>query len=223
MNEYNERLLKNVLEDLREEQDDELRREMEEAKNDPEFQLKEGEAEAFAKKYVPKKKKNTKSIIFKAAAVFIVLAVGFSTFVPLSVQGQKQTVAELIANFVNSEFVAIGNENLLLTYEGEYVPTFIPNGYEVKEVSNLKDSKSIIFINSQGNTIVYSEKNIDINIDNEENATVEEIEILGYKGIYTEKDGKQQIAIKAVNSLIHIFSNDTELDLINFAKYIEKR
>lgn len=41
MNEYNERTLKNVLEDYREEQDKEFLKEIEEAKNDPLYQISE--------------------------------------------------------------------------------------------------------------------------------------------------------------------------------------
>lgn len=51
MTEYNERLLKNVLQDIREEQDEELLKEIEDAKNNPLFRNKEGEAEAFALRY----------------------------------------------------------------------------------------------------------------------------------------------------------------------------
>ena len=51
MNEYNERLLKNVLQDYREETDEQLLKEIEEAKNNPLFQNKDGEAAAFVEKY----------------------------------------------------------------------------------------------------------------------------------------------------------------------------
>lgn len=58
MTEYNERLLKNVLQDYREENDAQLLKEQEDAKNNPLFQNKEGEAEAFVQQYVRKQKRN---------------------------------------------------------------------------------------------------------------------------------------------------------------------
>ena len=63
MNEYNERILKNVLQDIRQENDDELLKESEDAKNDPLFQIKDGEAEAFVQKYFEKSKKKNHSHI----------------------------------------------------------------------------------------------------------------------------------------------------------------
>lgn len=225
MNEYNERILKNVLQDYREEQDKELLREIEEAANNPLYQLREGEAEEFAKKYVNAGKKKKKGMVFiKAASILLVLVIGLS-FIPINVEGHRSTIAELIANYVSSEFIAVGNEDVLLTYEGKYVPSWIPEGYKVESVKNLNDKQSIIFVNSDSNMIIYKEhpSGSKMKIDGENNINVQDIEINGYKGIFAEKDGIQRIIFATEDSILYISCDDPEIDLIGFAKKIEKR
>lgn len=224
MNEYNERLLKNVLEDCREEQTEQLKKEIEEAKNNPLFQNKEGEAEAFALRYTKKKSNKSIKLFLKVASILLVLAICL-TLIPVPVEGRKSTVAELIANFVNSEFIAFDSnedDKLLLSYEGKFVPAFIPKGYSVEEVKNEPDMKEIIFSNSK-NRIVFVEQILDVktNIDYGENK--KEIDILGYKGIYFEIDGVQYISVVTEKTLLLISCNDNTVDLIGFAKKIEKR
>lgn len=227
MNEYNERTLKNVLEDYREEMDKEFLKEIAEAANDPLYQNREGEAEAFAKKYSNSKKKKTKKILFRVASILLVLIIGLS-IIPISVEGRKSSVAELIVNYISTEFLAVGSndkDNLLLSYEGHYVPTWIPDGYEVESVTNKTDKKEIIFVNSQGNIITFNEQETEtkINIDNENFKNAKNIEINGYKGLFSENDGINTIVLVTDDSTLYISSDDTVLDLIGFAKKIEKR
>lgn len=226
MNEYNERLLKNVLEDCREEQTEQLKKEIEAAKNNPLFQNKEGEAEAFALRYTKKKNKKPIRLLLKVASVLLVLAISL-TFIPFTVEGRKSTVAEIIANFVNSEFIAFDSnedDKLLLSYEGKFVPTWIPDGYGVSKVNNEPDMKEIIFSNSK-NRIVFVEQILDVktNIDYSDAENLQEIEVLGYKGMSFKKDGMNRIVITAENAVLYISSNDDSVDLIGFAELIEKR
>lgn len=226
MNEYNERLLKNVLEDYREENDEQLLKEIEEAKNNPLFQNKEGEAAAFAEKYCKKQKKNWTKTVAKVASILLVVAIGFS-FIPFTVEGRKSSVAEIIANFVNSEFIAFDcndDDNLLLAYEGEFVPTFIPDGYSVESITNEPNIKEIVFSDSD-NILVYREQNIDVksNIDYENAEELQKLEVLGYNGMFFKKDGMNRIVVTTENKILYITCDDYEVDLIGFAKLIEKR
>ena len=227
MNEYNERTLKNALEDYMEEQDKEFLKEIEEAANNPLFQNQEGEAEAFAKKYVNTEKKKTKKILFRAASILLVLAIGIS-FIPITVESRKSTIAELIVNYVNSEFLAIdSNETdaLLLSYEGKYVPTWIPDGYKVQSVTNSKDKKEIILVNSDNNMITYREQLFDfkVNIDSEISGNQKNIKINEYDAVYVKENDIQKVAITINDSIIYIVSDDMSIDLIGFAELIEKR
>ncbi|MBO5947469.1 DUF4367 domain-containing protein [bacterium] len=226
MNEYNERLLKNVLQDYREENDAVLFKEIEEAKNNPLFQNKEGEAESFVLEYTKKTKKKFGRIFLRVASILIVIAIGFS-FIPFTVEGRRSSFAEIIANFVNSEFVIFGNnenDNLLLSYEGEFVPTWIPDGYKVESVNNEPNLKEIVFSNSK-NMILFKELPISfkMNIDYSDAENMKEIEILGYTGNSFAKDGVNRIVITTENSCIYISCDDNTVDLIGFAELIEKR
>lgn len=226
MNEYNERLLKNVLQDYREETDEQLLKEIEEAKNNPLFQNKEGEAEAFVLEYTKKPKKKFGRIFLKVASILVVIAL-CASFIPITVEGRKSTIAEIIANFVNSEFIAFDsneNDSLLLSYEGEFVPTWIPDGYNIESVNNGKNTKEIIFSDSS-NILVYREQSIDFkqNVDYSDADNLQEIEILGYNGISFTKDGINRIVITTEEANIYISCDDDTVDLIGFAEKIEKR
>lgn len=226
MTEYNERLLKNVLQDIREEQDAELLKEIEEAKNNPMFANKENEAEEFAEKYTKKPKKKTGKIIFRAASIVLIAAVMLS-FVPFKAQGQKISVAKIIMNFVNSEFLAFDSneeDSLLLSYKGEYIPSYIPDGYSVQSVNNDPEIKEIVF-SKENKVIILKEQNIEYktNIDYSDAVNLQNIEILGYKGMSFEKDGVYHIVITIDNSNIYISCDDDNIDLIGFAEKLEKR
>lgn len=226
MTEYNERLLKNVLEDYREDETEQLKKEIEEAKNNPLFQNKDGEAEAFALRYTKKPKKKIGKIFLRVASILLVIAIGCA-FIPFTVEGRRSSLAEIIANFINSEFVIFGNnekDNLLLSYEGEFAPTFIPEGYSVASINNDPNIKEIVFSNSK-NIIVFREQDIDfkMNVDYEERDNLQEIEILGYNGSVFFNDGMSNVVIITDESIIYIMCDDNTVDLIGFAEKIEKR
>lgn len=226
MTEYNERLLKNVLQDVREEQDAELMKEIEEAKNNPMFANKENEAAEFAAKHTKKPKKKKGKTIFKAAIIVIVSTVLLS-FVPFNARGQRFSVAEIIINFVNSEFLAFDsneNDGLLLSYEGEYIPSYIPDGYSVESVNNDPKIKEIVF-SKENKIIIFKEQDIDYktNVDYSDASDLQNIEILGYKGMSYIKDGVHHVVITTDNSNIYISCDDDSIDLIGFAELIEKR
>lgn len=227
MTEYNERLLKNVLQDYREENDEQLLKEIEDAKNDPLFQNKDGEAAAFAEKYCKKQKMNWTKTLVKVASILLVISIGFS-FIPFTVEGRKSSVAQIIANFVNSEFIAFDSnedDRLLLSYEGEFVPTYIPDGYSVKSVTNGNNKNEIVFSAAENRILVFKEQSINLkmNIDYENAENLQNIEVLGYKGKSFNKDGLNRIIITTENIVLYITCNDNDVDLIGFANKIEER
>ena len=229
MNEYNERILKNVLEDYIEENDEQLSKEIEEAKNDPRFQVKEGEARAFAMKHykAKSKKKKTASLILKIASVVLVIAIGVS-FIPFSVEGKRSSFAEIIINFVNTEFLSFDSdesESLLLTYQGEFIPTWTPEGYIVESVNNAKEIKEILLKDNENHIILYREQhyNVKSNLDYKDGTNKKEISVLGYNGIYYEKGNVQYVSIITDNIILTVTCDDNNIDIIGFVNKIEKR
>lgn len=228
MNEYNERILKTVLQDVRAENDEELLREIEEAKNDPLYSVKEGEAEAFAEEYLKKTTKKPKKTFLKVASIILVLMLAGISAIPVAVEGEKYTIAEIVINFVNSEFLAFDsnkNDSLLLSYKGEYVPTYIPEGYSVKSVKNESDRNEIIFANKNNCMLTYQETTdaLKFNADYTDAENLKHIEILGFDSVSYKEDGFNRIVIATENSIIYISCNDDEVDLVGFANLIEKR
>lgn len=226
MTEYNERILKNVLQDIREEQDAELLKEIEEAKNNPRFQNKEGEAEAFVCEYEKKTKKKTGRIFLRVASILLVIAISVA-FIPFTVEGRKSSIAEIIVNFVNSEFLAFdSNENnkLLLEYEGSFIPSWIPDGYRVESINNGQNIKEIIFSDSD-NCIVFREQanGVKTNMDYSDAENLKELKILGYNAISYTNDGVNRVVITTEESIIYISCDNSAFDIIGFAKKIEKR
>lgn len=228
MNEYNERVLKTVLQDYRAENDDELLKEIEDAKNDPLFQVNDEEAKAFAQKYVKKTQKKPRKLFLKVASIiFVIIFVG-AIFIPITVEGRKSTVAQLIFNFVNSEFLAFESnedEKLLFSYEGVFVPTYIPEGYCVESVNNTKDAKYLTLVNDTGKKIVITEqvttvKNI---ADYAEGVEIENITFNGYEGIYYTKDGSQYVFVLIDDIVLSVICSDEEVNIKSFTEKIEKR
>ena len=228
MNEYNERVLKTVLQDYRAENDEELLKEIEDAKNDPLFQVSDEEAAAFAKKYVKKNQKKNRNLFLKVASViFAIVFVGVALS-PITVEGRKSTIAQLVFNFVNSEFLAFDsneNDSLLLSYKGIFVPTYIPDGYHVESVNNAKDLKELTLINNNGKMIILSEQLLSVkgNTDYKNNIDAENINLFGYNGIYYTKNGTQHIVVITDDIVLSIVCNDEELNIKAFSEKIEKR
>lgn len=228
MNEYNERVLKTVLQDYRAENDEELLKEIEDAKNDPLFQVSDEEAAAFAKKYVKKNQKKNRNLFLKVASViFAIVFVGVA-LIPITVEGRKSTIAQLVFNFVNSEFLAFDsneNDSLLLSYKGIFVPTYIPDGYHVESVNNAKDLKELTLINNNGKMIILSEQLLSVkgNTDYKNNIDAENINLFGYNGIYYTKNDTQHIVVIADDIVLSIVCNDEELNIKAFSEKIEKR
>ncbi len=228
MNEYNKRTLQNVLDDVREENDTQWLKEIEEAQNNPLFAVTEDEAAAFADKYAkPEKKKNPYKMIMKIAAIIVVLAIS-STLIPFNVEGKKSNLIELVINYIDSESIGIGadTEDMLLKHTGEFVPGWIPDGYIVDSVSGNKTKKNITLSTANDNYIFYSEVSNNSSISNsysETDTNMIKIQILGYDALYITNKSTNDIIIITEFCNITINTNDKNVDLIKFAENLKKR
>ena len=226
MNEYNKRTLQNVLDDVREENDALWLKEIEEAQNNPLFEVTEDEAAAFADKYAKQeKKKNPYKMIMKIAAVIVVLAIS-STLIPFNVEGKKSNLIELVINYIDSESIGIGSnsEDMLLNHTGEFVPGWIPDGYIVDSVTESTSKKSIVFSNTNNDYLFYSEiaLNTNISISNNE-YEANKFKIQGYDAIQVNNENTNDIIIITDTNYILINSNDRTIDLIKFAENLIKK
>lgn len=235
MTEYNKRVLKNVLEDMCEENDKVFLKEIEESKGDPHFANTKDSDKKIQKALSDStkgiKRKRRKKLLIRVASVILVLLACVSV-ATLSVKGFREKIWEFLTNIGNpsySLFVSSGDDgtNKLSAYEGQYIPTWIPDGYEVTSVSNNTYYKTIKLKNSDGKTISYSEhsksNDVKFNLDKESCDSYEASTVNGRKTIIATKDGIITLLIKENDAIIYVTFNDTDINIISFAEMIEKK
>lgn len=231
MNEHNEKVLKEALEILRKEEDAKILQEMEEAKKIPEFQVKEGEAERFLQQLEKNeaKKKHAKSRRpwLRAASIIIVVAIS-AAVVTISVDGFFEKFTSFFTNFTSSEYasVKVGSEDdMFLSYNGQFVPTALPEGYEVENVVNATDRVEILLKNKNGCVIVIKEQSAELksNIDTEDADVVKEVCVNGMSWLYVKKDDVETLALNSEKTILYLLDDNKAIDLVTFAELIEKR
>ncbi len=224
MNDYNEKVIKDALTLLREKEDEEIRKEMEEASKIPEFRVKKGEAERFVKQF---EKTRSRRAWLRVASIILVAAVSL-TVVTLSVDGFREKFTSFFTNFTSSEYagVKVGEEDdLFMSYKGKFVPSVIPEGYEVENIVNATDRFEILLENENGCMIVLKEQKTDLksNIDTENADVIKEVKINDMKGLYVENKETKRVALSTDDSMVYVTTDDPNVDLIGFAGLIERR
>ena len=235
MTEYNKRVLKNVLEDMCEENDKVFLKEIEEIKNEPRFANTKDTDKKIQKALSDSakgiKKKHRKKAIVRVASVILVLLACVSV-ATLSVKGFREKIWEFLTNIGNpsySLFVSSGDDdaNKLSAYEGQYIPTWIPDGYEITSVGNNEYHKTIDFKNSNGKTISYTEypkgNDAQFYIDKESSDSYEVINVNGREIIIASKNGVITLVVKETDTIIQAVFNDAAVDVLGFASHIEKK
>lgn len=233
MTEYNKRILKIVTDDIIDENDELFLKEIEAASADPRFantkesdeKMKKALDEAFAAK-----KPRSKALL-RAASVFLALLVGLSVMT-LTVKGFREKLWEVLSNIGNPSYSFMlasesKNENKLSEYEGQYIPTWIPEGYEVVEVNNGTLYKTIKFKNDKGKTISFSEHTQDIekkfNLDKEDYDSYEVHTLVNKEVIITTKETVVFLIVKEKDAIIHVNFDDSNIDALSFSEMIEKK
>lgn len=235
MNKYNERVLKNVLEDIREENDIKLQQEAEEAATNPLFANNDNTDQKLQDVLngitKVKKRKQRKKSLLRVASVFFALLIGL-TVMTLSVKGFREKLWNFLSNIGNSSyslFVASNNpgENMLSEYEGMYIPTYIPEGYEIISVDNNSYYNTIKYKNESDKTISFTEypKSLEnkINLDKESFDSFETYQNGGRETILLTKNDIIQLYIKENCIIIQVTFNDKNIDVKSFAEMIEKK
>ena len=236
MTEYNKRVIKNVLEDMCEENDKVYLKEIEEIKNEPRFANTRDTDKKIQKALNDStkriKKRHCRKKLIRVASVILVLLACVSV-ATLSVKGFREKIWEFLTNIGNpsySLFVSSGDDdaNKLSAYEGQYIPTWIPDGYEVSQVNNSSYAKAITFKNSDGKTISYTEypnksNDVQFYIDKESSDSYEVSVVNGKEVIVATKGKKITLVVKESDSIISVLFDDADVDVIGFASHIEKK
>lgn len=235
MTEYNKRVLKNVLEDMFEENDKVFLKEIEEIKNEPRFANTKDTDKKIQKALSDStkgiKKKHRKKALVRVASVILVLLACVSV-ATLSVKGFREKIWEFLTNIGNpsySLFISSGDDdaNKLSEYEGQYIPTWIPDGYEITSVGNNAYYKTIKFKNADGKTISYTEypksNDAQFYIDKESSDSYEVSTVNGRDVIVASKNRVVTLVVKETDTIIQAVFNDAAVDVLGFASHIEKK
>ena len=204
--EYEDRLFELVMQDVAEKEGKMILEEYESYKNDPEYMPSNESIAKFTKlldqelkksRKGKKKRRNSRIMSRIAVAALAILVVFFSAV--LSVRAFRVQVLNFLIN-VESKYTSVqlgdngndGNQGLAVNWTNAYVPTYIPDGFEITNVSNTDAVKTIIYTNKKDNslTIIYSEYTSGgtVAIDTEGTSTVQKIKINGNDGTFSIKN-----------------------------------
>ena len=203
--EYEDSLFKLVMHDVAEKEGQLFLEEKEKLKNDPEFQPSQEAIQKFSKQ-VDAHFKKTKSharrrrvgqALNKAAIAMLIMLVILGASV-MTVQAVRVRVLNFLMN-IQQEYTSFqlkdsgsGSEDdgTTIDWHQTYVPTYIPDGYEVSATSQNENYKKIEFTNSQGLLLTYMElgEGNKSQLDTEEASVFETININGHEGTMVVKN-----------------------------------
>lgn len=233
MTEYNKHILKIVTDDILDENDELFLKEIEAAKADPRFANNKERDEKFRKaldEAFAVKKPRSKALV-RAASIFLALILGLSVMT-ITVKGFREKLWEFLNNLGNYSYSFMlssdnKNENKLSEYAGQYIPTWIPEGYEVDKVFNEDCYASIDFKNDDGKKISYTEHTRDVekkfNLDKEQYDSYETYTVNGKEIVIAEKNNIVYLTVQESQAFISVTFNDDSIDVLAFSEMIEKK
>lgn len=197
---YEDGLFRLIMNNAAEQEGKLLYEENERLKNGPEYLPSQEDIKRFAKLLDSQLKKTKKTpkihrvlkILSKTAAALIAIIVIFSAMM-LTVQGFRVRVLNFLIS-IEPKYTSFqlednnadqDNRKLTVNWTNTYVPTYIPQGYEVANISYSESIKKIVFNNQDNNsTIIYTEyKSMNsVAIDTEDASLIETKNINGQDG-----------------------------------------
>lgn len=225
---YEDALFKLLMDEFSEKEGQLLTAENNRLKSDEDFVVPDG-LEARCEKtisniFTAKKRKkslqNAKKVLSRVAVVVLVTGLVFGTLFS-SVSAFREAIYKVLVNdeSVNTDIgfkesnVTSGFGNPIDVPSGEYLPSWLPEGYIL--ISYEKDEFQSIatFGNDSGNKIYFYEVNNGpvLGVDTEEADSMEKISINGYDGLVVVKGAK--ISITWVDDKRNIFARIKTLDI----------
>lgn len=116
------------------------------------------------------------------------------------------------------------NEQLIVNWTNAYVPTYIPEGYDVSNISYSDSTKKITFTNQEDDSsIVYTEYNSknSIAIDTENASLIKSVKINGQNGTLSVKDSTVSLVWIIDNHLITIQGQVSTEEVIRMAEGVK--
>lgn len=117
------------------------------------------------------------------------------------------------------------NEKLIVNWTNSYVPGYMPEGYEVTEMSSSDSLKKIVLENADSTKIIYTEYESDssLSVDTEDASLIETIKINGHDGTLSEKDLTTTVVWKMAGHLFVVqgqISTDEAIKIAENVKFV---
>lgn len=188
-----------------------------------------------------KKKKNEdkrkrKHLTFKRTLIVIAAVIGLFSISLMTVSAFRIQVFNFVLG-INDRYTSFQlqdnggdqiNSQMIVDWKNTYVPTYLPEGYEVSDIYNTDDLKSITFKDKQDNSldIVYSEfaTSSNMELDTENAALVKTITINGNKGTLITKNNITTVAWIMDNKIFSVMgqaSSDLLIKISESVKYVK--
>lgn len=239
--EYEDSLFRLVMHDAAEKEGKFLLEEKERLKNDPDFQPAKEELEKFSrqldvhfkkKKAYAARQRSLKLLNRSAIAILAGIVLLFTTV--SSVDAVRVRVLNFIMD-VHQEYTSFQlkeNENAsaggspVVNWSKAYVPTYIPDGYELSNTVQSELVRKLVFKDKQDSLIIFTElgESSSPKVDTENAEVLKTISINGHKGTLIVKNSMVTIVWAIGNSMFILqtgVSEETAIKIAEGVKYID--
>lgn len=178
----------------------------------------------------PKPKRMRRTVV-RVAAVAAVVAITMCTVV-FSVSSFRVPLMEFFTKdkdtYTSVQIGSGDDAKLLATYEGDFRPTWLPDGYRVESVDNEGMPKVVTYKNGEKFLVFHEFADASVIYNDSQNAEQsKEVDVNGARGWLITKDGRHSIAWEAPlnNGTSHgvtIMANDKNVDLVKLASCVEE-
>ena len=227
--EYEDSLFKLVMHDVAEKEGQRFLDEKDKLKNNPEYLPSPEAVQNFSRQtdaYLEKSKAYTRkrrilAALNKAAVAILITLVILGTTV-VTVEAFRVKALNFLMN-VQQEYTSFQLQDSSNDSEGvstnidwhqSYVPTYMPDGYEISSITDSELSKTIEFTNLQGSLITYMELSAGAKpaLDTEHATGFEAVSINGHEGTMVMKNSLVTI-IWAMNDRMFMIRGQIEKDM----------
>ena len=172
--------------------------------------------------------------VWSKAAVVLLAAIALFALLMVSVSAFRTRVLNLLMKMepkytsvqLTDDAAATAGSGLTLNWKQAYVPTYIPEGYEVSGISNSETQKIVSFIDPKTSaTLIYREyasQNM-VLLDTEDADLVKQLKIGGGNGTLVVKDSIVTVAWVLDGHLFMVvgpISEDTAVKIADSVKFI---
>lgn len=174
---------------------------------------------------IMRKGKLLRKVVLIVAAVIAVFAVAMLTVSAFRAQvlnlfmkpEQKYTYVQITDSAAEPSV-----SSLPVDWKNAYMPTYIPDGYEVTSVTNVNSYKSIRF-DKDSSSLYYSELNSanGAALDTETAPLAKSVSINSHEGSLVKKDGMLSITWEMDNRLFLIYGDINQEELVKIAESVK--